>query len=74
VLVVSAGGETVRVILAVSEKSVKSGVHAGKLLQKVFEETAGMGGGKPHMAQGGGINPDEVEGVYGRMNELLKAY
>ena len=74
VLVVSAGGETVRVILAVSEKSVKSGVHAGKLLQKVFEETAGRGGGKPHMAQGGGINPDEVEGVYGRMNELLKAY
>ena len=55
----------VSIVLSASDEAVKSGVHAGRLLQKALASLGGKGGGRPHLAQGGGIEESEIA-------ELLK--
>jgi alanyl-tRNA synthetase len=61
VAVVSAVQEDrLSVVLSVSDDGVNDGVHAGKLLQKTLSLLGGKGGGREHLAQGGGIESAEV--------------
>jgi len=64
----------VSIVLSASDEAVKSGVHAGRLLQKALASLGGKGGGRPHLAQGGGIKERElakllknVEGALGKL-------
>jgi alanyl-tRNA synthetase len=58
--------------LSAGEEAVKAGFHAGKVLQGLLNELGGSGGGRPHLAQGGGIKPGDVERLYKRLVEFLK--
>jgi alanyl-tRNA synthetase len=57
-VVVLAGvdGETVSLLVTVSDDLVKSGVHAGNLVKLAAPLVGGKGGGQPAQAQGGGKN------------------
>ncbi len=72
VLITSVQDGRVSVVLAAGEEAVRSGFNAGKVLQGLLREFRGSGGGRPHLAQGGGIKPDDIEQVFGRLMELLK--
>jgi alanyl-tRNA synthetase len=67
------GGGKVAYVLAATEDAVKNGVDAGKLLQAVMKEYGGSGGGRPHLAQGGGSDPDMIQKAFSRLEALLKA-
>jgi alanyl-tRNA synthetase len=54
---IGTNGETVSVLVNVSDDLVKSGVHAGNLVKVAAPLVGGRGGGQPASAQGGGKNP-----------------
>ncbi len=50
-------GDTVSLLVTVSDDLVKGGVHAGNLLKAAAPSVDGRGGGAPAQAQGGGKKP-----------------
>ena len=62
------GSDISSVLLAANEKAVMDGVHAGNLLREILKECGGKGGGRPHLAQGGGCKKTEI----GKVVNLLK--
>jgi alanyl-tRNA synthetase len=60
------------IVLAVSDEAVREGVHAGKLLRKSLAPFGGKGGGRPHLAQGGGIRGDEIGGFLKNVRKELE--
>ncbi|MGQ9614996.1 MAG: alanine--tRNA ligase [Spirochaetota bacterium] len=59
--------------LSAGDEAVKGGFHAGRVLQGLLTEFGGSGGGKPHLAQGGGIKPEDVEGLFKRLVQFLES-
>lgn len=57
----SAGSERPFLLVMVDEDSVGAGVDAVKIVRKGAEVMGGSGGGKSHMAQAGGRNPQELD-------------
>ncbi len=71
-LMTSVADGRLNVILCAGDTAVKEGAHAGKLLSRVLGEFGGKGGGRPHLAEGGGISPGDEQKVYERLQSLLK--
>ncbi len=72
VLVSSVGDGKVSIVFSASDEAVASGVHAGRLLQQSLSELGGKGGGKAHLAQGGGIKKGDIEKLFAIVKERLK--
>ncbi|WP_456415273.1 DHHA1 domain-containing protein, partial [Oceanithermus profundus] len=64
-VVVGAGGA---LIVKVSPDAVQRGLAAGQVIRALAERTGGRGGGKPHLAQGGGF---DVEKALAALDEVL---
>ncbi|MDH5785230.1 MAG: alanine--tRNA ligase [Chromatiales bacterium] len=47
-------------------------IKAGDMLKHVAEQVGGKGGGRPDMAQGGGSEPEKLEGALSSVNEWIK--
>jgi alanyl-tRNA synthetase len=60
------------IVLAVSDDAVREGVHAGKLLQKSLAPFGGKGGGRPNLAQGGGVREGEIGRLLKNIRNELK--
>jgi alanyl-tRNA synthetase len=60
------------VVLSASDEAVREGVHAGKLLQKSLAPLGGKGGGRPHLAQGGGIGEGDLDVLVRNIGEELE--
>ena len=60
------------IVLSVSDEAVQEGLHAGKLLQRSLVPYGGKGGGRPHLAQGGGIREEEIDGFLESMRKMLE--
>ena len=48
------------IVGAVSDDLVRRGLHAGDLVKRVAQVVQGGGGGKPHLAQAGGKDPEKL--------------
>ena len=59
-------------VLSATDDAVKSGIHAGDLLQEVLRECGGSGGGRPHLAQGGSTDPGKIDSALSILEALLK--
>ncbi|RTZ63578.1 MAG: alanine--tRNA ligase [Aquificaceae bacterium] len=53
-------------------KAETSKIKAGDLLKHVASQVDGKGGGRPDMAQGGGNNPDALEGALASVSQWVK--
>ena len=53
----------VSIVLSASDDAVEKGVHAGRLLQQGLSSMGGKGGGRPHLAQGGGIAENKIDSL-----------
>ena len=65
-VVVGAGG---MLIVKASPEAVKRGLDAGKVIRALAERSGGRGGGKPHLAQGGGF---DLERAFAALPEVLE--
>jgi alanyl-tRNA synthetase len=72
VFISSTRDNRVSIVLSATEDAVKCGIHSGNLLKAALEGTAGSGGGRPHLAQGGGIEPDRLDEVIKRLKMILQ--
>lgn len=62
VIVLAASAEGKAMLLSIAtEKAVKAGFHAGKLLKEIAPLVGGDGGGRPEMAQAGGKKPEGIK-------------
>lgn len=59
-------------VLSATDDAVKSGIHAGKLLQATLRECGGRGGGTPGLGQGGGCTDEGIKKAVEKLKELLK--
>lgn len=57
----SAVGEKVNIIVAVTRDLIPRGMHAGTIIKKVARVVDGGGGGRPELAQAGGKNPARLD-------------
>lgn len=64
---------TVSIVVSASDDHVKSGVHAGRLVQKAAPLVGGKGGGQAAQAQGGGRNPDGADAAVRSIREAVLA-
>jgi alanyl-tRNA synthetase len=65
-------GGRMSVVLSISDDAVADGLHAGKLLQKGLSVLGGKGGGRAHLAQGGGIKGGEIQTLIENLARELK--
>jgi alanyl-tRNA synthetase len=76
VLATVAGDDILFVAVVGDEAMTKRKLRAGDIVRKVAQATGGKGGGKPHLAQGGGGDPSKLPkalaAVPGIVRELLK--
>ncbi|MHA1377801.1 MAG: alanine--tRNA ligase [Candidatus Helarchaeota archaeon] len=71
-LLISTLNEKVNTLIVAGTKAIKSGIHAGKIMRELTKSLGGGGGGKPNMAQGGGIPLKDVEKISSKFLEIIK--
>ena len=57
VLIASSNEGKVNLIAMATDEAMKNGAHAGNLIKAIAAKVGGGGGGRPNMAQAGGMNP-----------------
>ena len=76
VVLASAEGEKVNLIVTATEGAIAKGAHAGNLIKQLAPLVGGGGGGRPNMAQAGGKNPagirEMLEKAEGVLSEMLE--
>ena len=70
ILVSDSGG--VKIVVAAGEGAVKQGVNAGNIVSEMSRIVGGGGGGRPDMAQGGGVDPLKIDDALSSGIELIK--
>jgi alanyl-tRNA synthetase len=58
-----ADGKNARVLVMAGKAAVEKGVDAGAVVREVSPLIGGGGGGKPNFAQGGGTQPEKLQGA-----------
>ncbi|MBO4839415.1 MAG: alanine--tRNA ligase [Lachnospiraceae bacterium] len=71
VVLASAEGGKVNLIVTATEGALKKGAHAGNLIRKLAPLVGGGGGGRPNMAQAGGKDPSRIEEMLRKAEEFL---
>jgi alanyl-tRNA synthetase len=71
VFLASSEGNRAVYVLAATEDAMKNGIHSGNLLKDVLKEFGGRGGGRSHLAQGGGTAADKIDAVFTRARDLV---
>ena len=59
-------------ITVVTDDMVSRGFHAGEIVKEVAQYVEGGGGGKPHLAQAGGKDPDRIPEALSKVPEIVR--
>ena len=60
------------IVVACSQKAVKSGIMAGNLVREIANNLQGSGGGRPDMASGAGKNIDNIDSAFASVISKVK--
>ncbi len=72
VLIATVDGDKISLVAGVT-KDATDRIKAGDMLKAVAEQVGGKGGGRPDMAQGGGNQPDKLEGALRSVSDWVRA-
>ncbi len=64
--------DKVTLAAGVSEDLIKKGLSAGDLVKQLAPIIDGRGGGRPHMAQAGGKNPEKLDEALAKASEIIR--
>ncbi|MCD8109824.1 MAG: alanine--tRNA ligase [Clostridiales bacterium] len=73
ILLASAKGGKVSLVVMVTDAAMKQGAHAGNLIKAVAAKVGGGGGGRPNMAQAGGKNPAGIPDALAAAKDVLES-
>jgi alanyl-tRNA synthetase len=73
VVLVARRGEKVQLLAAATKDIAGSRVHAGKVIQEIAPLVGGRGGGRPDMAQGGGVDTAGISAALARAYDVAGA-
>ena len=59
-------------ITVVTDDMVGRGFHAGEIVKEVARYVEGGGGGKPHLAQAGGKDPDRIPEALSKVPDIVR--
>jgi len=59
-------------LAAVTDDLIKKGLKAGDIIKQIAPVIGGGGGGRPHMAQAGGKNPEKIDDALAKAFEMIK--
>jgi alanyl-tRNA synthetase len=65
--------ERVALLAIVTDDLLSKGVRADRLVREIAALTGGSGGGRPHMAQGGAGDPEQLPGALGKAADIVRA-
>ncbi len=71
---VSAEQKGAQMLVALSDDLVKKGIAAGQLIKEPAVLIDGSGGGRPHLAQAGGSNPQGCDKAIEKFRQLIHNY
>jgi alanyl-tRNA synthetase len=72
IFITSRKGNRLSCLLSVTDDAVQQGLKAGDLLRGIAPLFGGKGGGRSHLAQGGGTNPGGAAGAFKKLIEIVK--
>ncbi len=72
VLASNTDGKITFIAMAMPE-AVKAGVHCGNIIREVTAICGGRGGGKPDMAQGGGVDAMKIDDALAKVDDIVSA-
>ncbi len=72
VLASNTDGKITFVAMAMPD-AVKAGVHCGNIIREVTAICGGKGGGKPDMAQGGGVDAMKIDDALAKVDDIVSA-
>lgn len=71
VVIASAMGDKVNLMVTATDGAMAKGAHAGNLIKAIASVVGGGGGGRPNMAQAGGKNPAGIDDALAKASEVL---
>lgn len=72
VLASNDGGKITFIAMAMPD-AVAAGVHCGNIIREVTAICGGKGGGKPDMAQGGGVDAMKIDDALAKVDDIVSA-
>ena len=72
VILASAAGPKVNLMVMASEDAVKRGAHAGNIIREAAKLVGGGGGGRPNLAQAGGKNASGIPDAIRKAQEIVR--
>ncbi len=70
VLAANTDGKITFVAMATKD-AVNKGVHCGNIIKEITAVAGGRGGGKPDMAQGGGVDSTKIDDALAKVDDLI---
>ncbi|MEG0108620.1 MAG: alanine--tRNA ligase, partial [Lachnospiraceae bacterium] len=71
IVIASVVDDKVNLMATATDGAMSKGAHAGNLIKSIAGCVGGGGGGRPHMAQAGGKNPQGIEAALEKAKEIL---
>jgi len=72
IVIASAQGDKVNLIVTATKEAIQAGAHAGNLIKSISGLVGGGGGGRPNMAQAGGKNPAGIDAALAKAAKELE--
>ena len=61
-----------QIVVAVSDSLIKDGLRAGDIIKPIARVVGGGGGGRPQMAQAGGVDSSKIPAALEQARELIE--
>jgi len=61
----------IQLISTVTDNMIKEGMNAGAIVKKIAAEIGGSGGGRPQLAQGGGIDLSRLKEIFENIGDFI---
>ena len=71
VVLASSFGDKASIIAMATKSALEKGIHCGNIVKKAAAMCGGGGGGRPDMAQAGGKQPEKIDEMFSKIDEII---
>ena len=71
IMISLSNNDKVNLVVALSDKLVETGMHAGNIIKQIAQHIKGGGGGQPHLATAGGKDAGGIDAGFEAAKQLI---